>query len=140
MPVKSIPLRIKMQGGTEVRNITKQVQAALAETGLRAGIATIFLKHTTASVMLIEDESGIRADIKQFWDRMAPADPAWQHNTRNPGEDNAHSHLRGQTQGPSLTIPFNDGALTLGTWQQIVLVDFDTRPRTRDLIVQILGE
>ncbi len=140
MPVKSIPLRIAMQGGTEVKNITKQVQEALAETGLRAGIATVFLKHTTASVMLIEDESGIRADVKQFWDRVAPADPSWQHNTRNPGEDNAHSHLRGQTQGPSVTIPFNDGALSLGTWQQIVLVDFDTRPRTRDLIVQVLGE
>jgi secondary thiamine-phosphate synthase enzyme len=140
MPVKSIPLRIAMQGGTEVKNITKQVQEALAESGLRAGIATVFLKHTTASVMLIEDESGIRADMKQFWDRVAPADPAWQHNTRNPGEDNAHSHLRGQTQGPSVTIPFSDGALTLGTWQQIVLVDFDTRPRTRELIVQILGE
>ena len=140
MPVKSIQLRISMQGGTEVRNITKQVQEALAETGLRSGIATVFLKHTTASVMLIEDESGIRADIKKFWDRVAPADSAWQHNTRNPGEDNAHSHLRGQTQGPSVTIPFNDGALSLGTWQQIVLVDFDTRPRTRDLIVQVLGE
>jgi secondary thiamine-phosphate synthase enzyme len=140
MPVKSIQLRIPMRGGTEVRNITKQVQEALAETGLRSGIATVFLKHTTASVMLIEDESGIRADMKQFWDRVAPADPAWQHNTRNPGEDNAHSHLRGQTQGPSITIPFNDGVLTLGTWQQIVLVDFDTRPRSRDLIVQILGE
>lgn len=140
MPVKSIQLRISMQGDTEVRNITKQVQEALAETGLRSGIATVFLKHTTASVMLIEDESGIRADIKQFWNRVAPADPAWQHNTRNPGEDNAHSHLRGQLQGPSVTIPFHDGALSLGTWQQLVVIDFDTRPRTRDLIVQILGE
>lgn len=140
MPVKSIQLRISMQGDTEVRNITKQVQEALAETGLRSGIATVFLKHTTASVMLIEDESGIRADIKQFWNRVAPADPAWQHNTRNPGEDNAHSHLRGQLQGPSVTIPFHDGALSLGTWQQLVVIDFDTRPRTRDLIVQVVGE
>jgi len=90
--------------------------------------------------MIIEDEPGIRADTKTFWDRAVPSDPAWQHNQKNPGEDNGHSHLRGQLQGPSITIPFADGSLLLGTWQQIVLVDFDTRARTRDLIIQILGE
>lgn len=140
MPVKSISLRVKMNGGTQIENITKQVQQALSESRLKDGIVTVFAKHTTASVMIIEDEPGIRADTTAIWDRLVPADPNWQHNTRNPGEDNAHSHLRGQLQGVSQTIPFTDGQLTLGTWQQVVVVDFDTRSRTRDLVLQILGE
>lgn len=140
MPVKSIPLRLDMKGETQVENVTAQVRKALAETGLRAGIVTLFIKHTTASVMIIEDEPGIRADTKSIWSRLIPADPAWQHNVRNAGEDNGHSHLRGQLQGQSVTVPFNDGELTLGIWQQMVVVDFDTRARTRDLVVQIIGE
>lgn len=140
MPVKSIPLRVKMSGGTEVENITRQVQQALVDSRLKDGIVTVFAKHTTASVLIIEDEPGIRADTKTIWERLAPADPNWQHNTRNPGEDNAHSHLRAQLQGVSQTIPFTDGQLTLGTWQQLVLLDFDTRSRTRDLVIQIVGE
>ena len=128
MSVKTIPIRLDMRGDAQIENITKRVQEAVGETGLKAGIATVFIRHTTASVMLIEDEPGI------------PADAHWQHNTRNPGEDNAHSHLRGHLQGPSVTIPFTDGALLLGTWQQIVVVDFDTRPRKRDLVVQVVGE
>ncbi|MGH7260033.1 MAG: secondary thiamine-phosphate synthase enzyme YjbQ [Nitrospiraceae bacterium] len=140
MSVKSIPLRVKMAGGTQIENITKQVQQALSESSLKAGIVTVFAKHTTASVLIIEDEPGIRADTKTIWDRLIPTDPNWQHNTRNPGEDNAHSHLRGQLQGSSLTVPFNDGTLALGIWQQVVVVDFDTRSRTRDLVLQVIGE
>jgi secondary thiamine-phosphate synthase enzyme len=140
MAVKTIPCRVEMTGDTRIENITKQVSTAVAGTGLAAGIVTVFVKHTTASIMVIEDEPGIRADTKAFWDRVVPADPRWQHNTRNPGEDNGHSHLRGQLQGPSVTIPFAERALLLGTWQQIVLVDFDTRARTRELILQIIGE
>lgn len=140
MAVKTVLLRLSMQGNTQIENITKSVADALAGAGLSSGIVTVFVKHTTASVMIIEDEPGIRADTKAFWDRTVAADPSWQHNTRNSGEDNGHSHLRGQLQGPSVTIPFQDGALLLGTWQQVVLVDFDTRSRTRELIVQIMGE
>jgi len=140
MSVKTIPIRLDMRGDTQIENITKRVQEAVGETGLKAGIATVFIRHTTASVMLIEDEPGIRADTKAIWNRLIPADARWEHNTRNPGEDNAHSHLRGHLQGPSVTIPFTDGALLLGTWQQIVVVDFDTRPRKRDLVVQVVGE
>lgn len=140
MPVKSVPLQVRMNGGTHIENITAAVQQALSGTGLRSGIVTVFAKHTTASVLIIEDEPGIRADTKTMWDRLVPADPNWQHNTRNSGEDNAHSHLRAQMQGVSQTIPFTDGHLTLGTWQQVVVVDFDTRSRTRDLVLQIVGE
>ena len=140
MAVKTVVARVSMRGGTEMENVTAAVQAAVAESGLQAGIVTVFVKHTTASMMIIEDEPGIRADTKVFWDRTVPADPGWQHNTRNPGEDNGHSHLRGQLQGPSVTIPFAEGVLLLGTWQQIVLVDFDTRARQREVIFQVMGE
>ena len=140
MAVTTVPLQIAMRGGTQIENVTKQVEDALARAKVVAGIVTVFVKHTTASVMIIEDEPGIRADTQTFWNRTIPADPSWQHNQENPGEDNGHSHLRGQLQGPSITIPFANGSLLLGTWQQIVLVDFDTRARTRDLIIQILGE
>lgn len=140
MAVKSVSLRVTMQGHCQVDNITDRLHAALDETQLRAGILTIFIKHTTASVLIIEDEPGIRADTKAIWERLIPADPMWQHNQRNAGEDNGHSHLRGQLQGQSLTIPFNDGAMVLGTWQQVVVLDFDTRARTRDLVLQFIGE
>lgn len=140
MAVKTVSVQLPMQGNTQVENVTKPVAEALAGAKLAAGIVTVFIKHTTASVMIIEDEPGIRADTKAFWDRTVPADPAWQHNMRNAGEDNGHSHLRAQLQGPSVTIPFQSGALMLGTWQQIVVVDFDTRARTRELIIQIMGD
>jgi secondary thiamine-phosphate synthase enzyme len=140
MAVKTVPMQLEMRGGTQIENVTKAVQEALAGAAIKAGVVTVFVKHTTASVMVIEDEPGIRADTQTFWNRAVPADPDWQHNTRNPGEDNGHSHLRGQLQGPSVTIPFSDGAMLLGRWQQIVVVDFDTRPRTRHLVIQVMGE
>ena len=140
MAVKTVPFRIEMRGGTQIENVTKTVEDALAGSKLTGGLVTVFVKHTTAALMVIEDEPGIRADTKSWWDRTVPVDPDWQHNQRNAGEDNGHSHLRGQLQGPSVTIPFSNGAMLLGTWQQIVLVDFDTRARTRELIIQIIGE
>lgn len=140
MPVKSLSMQLAMRGETNVENITSQIEKAVESSGLIDGIVTVFIKHTTASVMIIEDEPGIRADTKSFWDRMIPADPSLQHNTCNAGEDNGHSHLRGQLQGPSIVIPFTDRALLLGTWQQIVVVDFDTRARNRELVIQMLGE
>ena len=140
MPVISRQISLPMKGDTKMENVTGTVQEAVASSGIQAGTITIFVKHTTASVMIIEDEPGIRADTKRIWERLIPADSSWQHNTQNPGEDNGHSHLRGQMQGASLTIPFVNGALTLGTWQQIVLIDFDTRARTREIILQLIGE
>ena len=140
MTVISHQISLNMKGDTQIENITEVVQATLSDSKMQSGIVTIFVKHTTASVMIIEDEPGIRSDTKYFWDQLIPADPTWQHNTQNPGEDNGHSHLRGQMQGPSITIPFNDRTLALGTWQQIVLIDFDTRPRTRAIVFQLMGE
>lgn len=140
MPVHTVRLTVGMKGDTQIENVTSLVQKAVADSGLRAGIVTLFITHTTASVLIIEDEPGIRLDTKTLWDRLIPPDPDWQHNRLNAGETNGHSHLRGQLQGPSLTIPFTDGSLMLGVWQQLVVLDFDTRARSRDLVVQILGE
>ena len=133
-------MQVTMPGGCQFENITQQVQEAVTQTQLQGGILTVFIKHTTAAVLIIEDEPGIRADTKALWERLIPADPGWQHNVRNQGEDNGHSHLRGQLQGQSLTIPFTNGRMTLGTWQQIVVLDFDTRARTRELVIQVMGE
>ena len=140
MSVMTHYMQISMNGDSHIENLTQRIQQTLTESSLQGGILTLFVKHTTASVMIIEDEPGIRSDTRTFWNQAIPANPQWEHNTRNPGEDNGHSHLRGQLQGPSLTIPFVQGTLTLGTWQQLVLIDFDTRARTRELVVQLLGE
>ena len=139
MSVKSIPLQLKLGGHTQIENITKRVADAVSTSQLTGGIAVVFIKHTTAAVMVIEDEPGIRADTKTIWERLIPPDSQWQHNTLNE-DDNAHSHLRAHLQGCSVTVPFSGGSLLLGTWQQIVVVDFDTRARTRDLIIQLIGE
>ena len=97
-------------------------------------------RHTTASIMIIEDEAGLRKDTKTIWRELIPPNDKWQHNLLNSGEDNGHSHLRGQIQGQSLTVPFVEKKLVLGIWQQIVAVDFDTCARTREIVTQIIGE
>ena len=140
MSVITQQFSLDMQGATQIDNVTEKIQQYVKASGLATGIVTLFIKHTTASIMIFEDEPGLRADTKDIWDRLIPANPEWQHNTRNPGETNGHSHLRGQIQGQSLTIPFTDQELMLGTWQQIVVIDFDTCARTREIVVQIIGE
>ncbi len=140
MPVITHNFFVNMQGRSHIENISDSIRQFLSQAPLHTGIVTIFVKHTTASVLIIEDEPGLRADTKTLWDQLVPADPAWQHNTRNPGENNGHSHLRGQIQGQSLTIPFAGKQLLLGTWQEIIILDFDTRERSREMIIQIMGE
>ena len=140
MSVRTRQISVQMQGDTHIENITETLRQEILESGLQAGILTVFVQHTTASVLIIEDEPGLRADTKTLWDRLIPKESRWQHNTQNPGEDNGHSHLRGQIQGHSLTVPFAEQQLLLGTWQEIVLVDFDTRARSRQVIAQIVGE
>ena len=140
MPISTHHLQISMAGDSQIHNITDRLHEALAQSKLSTGVTTVFIKHTTASIMIIEDEPGIRKDTATIWNELIPARSRWEHNTRNPGEDNGHSHLRGQLQGPSVAIPFIEKQLTLGTWQQVVVIDFDTRARTRDLVIQIMGE
>ena len=140
MPVFTHHFSVTMQGHSQIENISDRVRQFLVSTPMQAGVVTIFVKHTTASVLIIEDEPGLRADTKTVWDNLIPEASTWQHNVRNPGENNGHSHLRGQIQGQSLTIPFADNQLLLGTWQEIVILDFDTRARAREIIVQVIGE
>ncbi|MEM7304204.1 MAG: secondary thiamine-phosphate synthase enzyme YjbQ [Pseudomonadota bacterium] len=131
---------LEMKGDTKIENITDKCKSLLKDSKLDNGIVTLFIRHTTASIMIFEDEPGLREDTKDIWNKLIPANPQWQHNTRNEGEDNGHSHLRGQIQGQSLTIPFMNKELMLGTWQQIVAIDFDTCERTREIVAQIIGE
>tara|TARA_B100001250_G_scaffold297942_1_gene259418 strand:- start:976 stop:1398 length:423 start_codon:yes stop_codon:yes gene_type:complete len=140
MPVITEKFFLDMKGDGEIKNITKKISDILTTIKIKNGTVTIFVKHTTASLMIFEDEPGLRKDTKSIWENIVPANKEWQHNTLNPGEDNGHSHLRGQIQGQSLTIPFLKNELALGTWQQIVIIDFDTRARTREIIMQIIGE
>ncbi|MGQ9848779.1 MAG: secondary thiamine-phosphate synthase enzyme YjbQ, partial [Aggregatilineaceae bacterium] len=118
---------------------TDAVQTVVRESGLQAGIATVFCPSATSSVTTIEYESGAIHDLQRLFDQIAPPDQEYQHNRRW-GDGNGHSHVRAALLGPSLTVPFVVGKLTLGTWQQIIFIDFDVRPRQRRLVVQMIGE
>ena len=140
MTVTTEKFSLDMKGDSEIKNITKKISDILSNIKIKNGTVTVFVKHTTASLMIFEDEPGLRKDTKSTWENLIPANKEWQHNILNSGENNGHSHLRGQIQGQSLTIPFSDNELTLGTWQQVVIIDFDTCARTREIIMQIIGE
>jgi secondary thiamine-phosphate synthase enzyme len=132
-------ITVRSQGKSEVTDITGHIAACLSEAKVRSGIVTVFIIGSTASVTTTEYEPGLRRDIPDALERIAPHAAGYHHDdTWHDG--NGHSHVRAAIIGPSLTIPFVNGELTLGTWQQIVLVDHDTRPRERQIIVQILGE
>jgi secondary thiamine-phosphate synthase enzyme len=132
-------LQLHTRGNTDVQDITPQVARAVQESGLRAGIVTIFCPGSTGGLTTIEYESGVIADLQQVLDEIVPPDRDYRHHLRW-GDDNGRSHIRAALLGPSLTVPFVDARLTLGTWQQIVFLDFDTSPRSRRLVVQIIGE
>lgn len=133
-------LSVKTRGNTEILDITDKVQAAITESGLLSGIAALFNVGSTAGLTTLEYEPGlVQYDIKALFERIAPENAPYEHE-KTWNDDNGHSHLRASLLGPSLTVPFVDGRLTLGTWQQIVLIDFDTRARTRTIVCQILGE
>ena len=127
------------QGGADIHNLTAQVRAAVNRSGCGAGIVTVFTPSSTSALTTIEDESGCRSDFRRLFDEIAAPDRDYAHNKRY-GDGNGHSHMRAALLGPSLTIPFVDGELALGTWQEIIFVDFDNRPRQRRLVVQIIGE
>ena len=132
-------LHLNTRGHCDIQDITPQVADHVKESGLQAGIVTVFCPGSTGGLTTIEYESGALADLQQVFDEIAPPDRDYRHHLRW-GDDNGHSHVRSALVGPSLTVPFVDGHLTLGTWQQIVFLDFDTRPRSRRLVVQVMGE
>lgn len=132
-------LSLHTQGNCDVQDITSQVEDAVRDSGLQAGIATVFCPGSTGGLTTIEYESGVVTDLRQILDEIVPRDRDYRHHLRW-GDDNGHSHVRAALIGPSLTVPFVEGRPTLGTWQQIVFLDLDTRPRSRRLVLQILGE
>jgi secondary thiamine-phosphate synthase enzyme len=132
-------LTVRTRGHTDVEEITSLVQEIVATAGLTAGIVTVFCPGSTGGLTTIEHESGVVADLQRTFETIAPEDGAYQHHLRW-GDDNGSAHVRAALVGPSLTVPFVKGRLTLGTWQQIVFLDFDTCPRTRRLVVQVMGE
>ena len=132
-------IRIKTNGNCEIIDITGQVAREVDGSPIGSGIVTVFAVGSTAGIATIEFESGLLSDFKEMWDRVAPVGMDYQHN-RAWGDGNGHSHLRASLLSASLTVPFINKKMTLGTWQQIVYVDFDNRPRSREVVVQIIGE
>jgi secondary thiamine-phosphate synthase enzyme len=139
MPVVTRTITVSSHGENDMIDITHQVNEATKVTMLKDGIVTIFVSGSTAAVTTIEYELGLRRDFSKMLARIAPSEIEYEHdNTWHDG--NGHSHVRASLIGPSLTVPFNTKGLMLGTWQQIVLLEMDTRPRERKIILQIIGE
>jgi secondary thiamine-phosphate synthase enzyme len=136
--VTSKGVRVQTQGDGDVLDITKQIQNVICNTGLSNGIATVFVQGSTAGITTLEFEPGLVSDLKSLFERVAPKENDYQHTERH-NEGNGFSQIRASLLGPSLTIPFSDGFLTLGSWQQVVLVDFDKNPRQREIVVQVMG-
>jgi len=132
-------ISFQTQGQCDIIDITPQVEQQVAETNINSGTATLFVTGSTAGVSTIEFESGLLSDFKGMWERNIPQNIPYDHD-RTWGEGNGYSHVRASLLGASLVIPFNDKRLALGTWQQVVLVDFDNRPRSRQIMLQIMGE
>ncbi len=139
MSVITQGLRVETNGDTDLIDITGEVARGVIDSGLTAGTVTVFIPGSTAGVTTIEYESGAIRDFRDAIERIAPKDIAYHHDARW-GDGNGYSHVRAALQGASLTVPFADSRLLLGTWQQIIVVDFDNRPRSREIILQIMGE
>jgi secondary thiamine-phosphate synthase enzyme len=130
---------ISTSGQGDAHDVTSAVSRSVAQSRMQAGIATIFVVGSTAGITTIEFEPGAVHDLNQLFETLAPRDAEYRHHLRW-GDDNGSSHARAALLGPSITVPFNDGKLMLGRWQQIALFEFDTRPRRREIVVQLLGE
>jgi len=137
--VKTVRGAVATSGQGDALDITRLVTDAVAASGMRSGVATTCVVGSTAGITTIEFEPGAIADFNDLFEELAPRDGDYRHHLRW-GDDNGSSHVRAALLGPSLTIPFEDGTLTLGTWQQIMLIEFDTRPRAREVVIQIIGE
>lgn len=132
-------IAVNTRGHGHTVDITEQAQGLVQESGLAAGVVTLFVIGSTAGLTTIEYEAGAVADLGRAFEEIAPEDGEYEHHLRW-HDDNGHSHVRAALLGPSLSVPFVSGKLTLGTWQQIILIDFDTRSRRREIVAQIMGE
>lgn len=125
-------------GQGDTQDVTPLVARTIAESSLTSGLATIAVVGSTAGITTLEFEPGVVSDLNRLWERLAPRDGEYQHHLKW-GDDNGSSHVRAAMLGPSISIPFDEGRLRVGTWQQIVLVEFDTRGRRREVVVQLIG-
>jgi secondary thiamine-phosphate synthase enzyme len=139
MTVKTTSISLRTQGNADIHDITNQIASAVSKSGLTVGTATIFCPSSTSALTTIEYESGALSDLRRLFNEIIPADGEYAHNERW-HDGNGHSHVRAALLGPSITIPFVESELTLGTWQQVIYMDFDNRPRQRELVVQLIGE
>ncbi len=137
--VASDTIHRKTTAGTDLLDLTDDVVRITAASGVTEGIVTVFVAGSTASITTIEYESGALEDLRQAIERLAPRDMHYDHHERW-GDGNGYAHVRAALLGPSIAVPIRRGRPVLGTWQQILLCDFDNRPRTREVIVQIVGE
>ncbi|MBN1353084.1 MAG: YjbQ family protein [Candidatus Omnitrophica bacterium] len=132
-------IKLKSRGETDIINITSQVEGIVRKSKVVNGIVTVFVPGATGALTTIEYEPGLVSDLKDAFEKLAPREGDYAHNLKW-SDGNGFSHIRASLLGPSITVPFLKGGLTLGTWQQIIFIDFDNRPRTRELVVQIIGE
>jgi len=139
MTVTSKTIQLSTKGNCDIVDITSAVAREVGDSGISNGTATIFITGSTAGVTTIEFEPGLVADFKDMWDRVIPQNISYKHD-RAWGDGNGHSHVRASLLSASLTVPFINKRLALGTWQQIVLLDFDNRSRSREIVVQVSGE
>ena len=139
MKIINETIRLSTKGYPDLINITEKISAILKRSGLKNGSLTVFVIGSTAAITTFEYEPGLIKDIQQLYEKIAPSNKHYHHDDTW-GDANGFSHLRASLQGPSLTIPFEESKLMLGTWQQVVLAEFDNRPRARKVVVQIIGE
>jgi secondary thiamine-phosphate synthase enzyme len=139
MTVVTKNITFQTKGNCDIIDATSQVAREVEQSGVSNGTVTLFITGSTAGVTTIEHEPGLLGDFKDMWDRIIPQNIPYGHN-KAWGDGNGHSHVRASMLGASLNIPFVNNRLTLGTWQQIVFIDFDNRPRSRKMVLQIMGE
>ena len=139
MTITSKRIQLGTQGQGEIINVTSEIAREVSNSGVNSGTVTVFIPGSTAGVTTIEYEPGLLIDMKAMWDRVIPSKMSYDHD-KAWGDGNGHSHIRASLLGPSITVPFINKRLTLGTWQQVVIIDFDVRPRSREIVLQIMGE
>lgn len=132
-------INLKTKGNSHIIDITSEVNEVLSKAELKAGNVTIFVQGSTGALTTIEYEPALVKDLNDFFEKIIPSDVSYAHDATW-GDANGYAHLRASLLGPSLVIPFTDGKLTLGTWQQIIFIDFDNRPRSRKLTAQFIGK
>jgi len=137
--VKTSSIQLNTRGNADAQDITSEIAQVVNTSEIRNGTVTVFCPSSTSALTTIEYESGCVSDLRRLFDEIIPQNREYAHNARW-HDGNGHSHIRAALLGPSLTIPFVEGSLTLGTWQQVIYVDFDVRSRQRELVLQIIGE